>query len=197
MQASPSRTGLMVSALGGVTAVIAVFLPWYGVGVTPAAVDFAAGAIDRVVPQFAGSALDSQLRAAGHAVAGHQVAGVSAHQAFSSTSTIMALVAGAAALLAIVALARPVAELPGGSGVLVLLGGVAAAVAVWHMVSHPNPAPGFITVSLKPAAWLGLVGSLAVIAGAWLPSSLAVPGKDPGVDTSDAWSQLSGWTPGG
>lgn len=196
MEARASRTGLMVSTLGGVAAVIAVFLPWYGVGITPAAVNFASGAIGRVLPQFAGSSLDSQFRAAGNAVAGHQVAGVSAHEAFSSTSTILALAAGGAALLALVALARPVAELPGGGGVLVLLGSVAGAIAVWHIVSEPNPAPGLITVSLEPAAWLGLLGCAAVVAGAFWPSGSSAPSSAPAGTSDDAWSQLSGWTPG-
>ena len=196
MQARASRTGLMVSALGGVATVIAVFLPWYGVGITQAGIDFATGAISRIFPQFAGSALDSQMREAGRVVAGHQVAGVSAHQAFSSTSTIMAIAAGGAALLAIVALARPVPDLVGGPGVLLLLGAVAGAIAVWHMVSVPNPAPGFITVSLKPAAWLGLLGSVAVVVGALWPAPEASAGAEGKTgDASDAWSQLSGWTP--
>ena len=196
MGSRPSRTGLLVSALGGVATVIAVFLPWYGVGITQAGVDFAAGTIARWVPQFAGSALDSQMRAAGQAVAGHQVAGISAHQAFSSTSTVMAIAAGAAALLALVALARPVPDLLGGSGLVQALGVVAGAIAVWHMVSRPDPAPSFITVSLKPAAWVALVGAVAVVAGTLWPAGDSAGAKSPARDSADVWAELSGWTPG-
>jgi hypothetical protein len=172
--------------------VISVFLPWYGLSFTSAAVDFVDGAVGQVIPQFSGSIYEAHMRQAGNAAVGHEFYAVSARQAFNISSTLLLIAGGLAILLTMVSLARSVPALPG-SGVLVGLGLAAAAVVAWHMVATPDPAPGLIDLSLKGGAWLGLLGSLAIAAGGvWPVSGSPRPRRD---DSSDAWAELSGWTP--
>jgi hypothetical protein len=172
--------------------VIAVFLPWYGLSFTSAAVDFVDGAVGQVVPQFAGSIYEAHMRQAGNAVVGHEFYAVSAHQIFDKGSTLLLIAGGLAILLSMVSLVRTGPALPVG-GLLVGLGLAAAAVVAWHMVVVPNPVPELMDLSLKSGAWLGLLGSLAIAAGALWPASRSPRcARD---DSADAWADLSGWTP--
>jgi hypothetical protein len=172
--------------------VISAFLPWYGLSFTSAAVDFVDGALGRTVPQFTGSIYEAHLRQAGNAVVGHEFFAVSARQAFDKSSTLLLIAGGLAILLSMVSLVRSTPPLPG-SGVLVGLGFAAAAVVAWHMVVVPNPVPELIDLSLKSGAWVGLLGSLAIAAGALWPASRSPRrARD---DSAGAWADLSGWTP--
>lgn len=197
MEARASRTGLALSALGGMATAISVFLPWYGISFTRAAVDFATGAITRFLPQLNGSSFVESLRAAGNAAAGHDVANVSAHQVLSHTSTVLLAIGGAAALFGVLSLAQGRPLVPNWAGLMSLIGFAGAALVAWKMLSMPDPAPGLIKLSLKGGAYLALLGCLAIAGGALWPRTLDAPKVSAPAPAGgdDVWSELSGWTP--
>ena len=104
------------------------------------------------------------------------------------------------ALLALAGAGFSSASSPDGHrGPLALLGLVAAACVLFRIVDPPTPAGGVLALSLREGAWLALLGSAAMVVGAFLPERLSARGAA----SSDAkklqstWSELSGWTPEG
>jgi hypothetical protein len=158
-----SRYGLFVSAVGAIVLAASLVTPWYGVGTGshphPAA--------------LAGHALAGTP--AGHALAGtpagHALAGtVDAFHALPGM-TVVLLVLGALAMLDITApLVRTDGPLPGGAGgSLVLLGVVAGAFTVYHMIDLPALGGGTFATSLQEGAWLALIGSVTMVLGGMWP----------------------------
>ena len=136
-------------------------------------------------------------------LAGHQITALSAHQALKDLNVVLLLLAGAAIVIALLALAgagfSSASSPDGHRGPLALLGLVAAACVIFRMVDPPTPAGGVLALSLREGAWLALLGSVAMVVGALLPEGLSARGAS----SSDAkklqgtWSELSGWTPEG
>lgn len=200
------RYGLLVSAFGAVVLAVAVFLPWYGVSFTAAGIAFAQQAGDQAAAQFGNAALQSYMgeyHATLSTLAGHQITALSAHQALKDLNVVLLLVAGAAIVIALLALAgagfSSASSPDGHRGPLALLGLIAAACVIFRMVDPPTPAGGVLALSLREGAWLALLGSVAMVVGALLPEGLSARGAS----SSDAkklqgtWSELSGWTPEG
>jgi hypothetical protein len=184
----------MISALGGMLTVISVYLPWYGVSVTPAAINALQGTLSQIVPGWASSPYVSRFHDAAQGLAGRQIASVGLHQVFSHSGTLLAIAGGAATLLAMVSLGYQLSG-PAQVGALRLIGLAATLVVGWRMFAHlPHVSDAFIQVSLQHGAYLGLLGSLAIVAGTVLPRSLGAPAG--AEDGADVWTQLSGWTPG-
>lgn len=194
-----SRVGLTVSALGAVVLMVAVFLPWYDVSFTAAGIAAAQQASQQVIAEFGNATLQSTagaLHSSLGGLVGHQVAAVSAHQAFKDMSVVL-LVLGALALLdVLLALARPTSSVPSGAGgSAVLLGVVAVACVLFRTIDRPQSFGGYVSLSLREGIWLALIGSLAMIAGGMWPKAASSP-ADVEAKLEDNWSALSGWTPG-
>jgi hypothetical protein len=197
MQANRSRYGLMVSSLGAILLIVSVFLPWYGISVTPAGASLIGQVGDQFAAQFGNAALQSYvggLHGTFASLAGQRLGGVSAHQVLSHVSVVLLVLAALALLDAMLPLARASAVPDGAGGAVVLLGLLAGAVVVYRMVSPPTPAGNIIALSLREGAWLALMGSLMMAVGGFWPSSL------PGITSAEArgtdiWASLSGWTP--
>jgi hypothetical protein len=200
------RYGLLISALGAIVLAVAVFLPWYGVSLTATGIAFAQQAGDQAAAQFGNAALQSYMgeyHATLGTLAGHQLTALSAHQALKDLNVVLLLIAGAAIAIALLALAGAgfsSAPSPDGHrGPLALLGLIATACVLFRIVDLPTPDGGVLALSLREGAWLALVGSVAMIVGAFLPEGLVARGSS----SSDAknlqstWSELSGWTPEG
>jgi hypothetical protein len=201
MSSDRPRYGLLVAALGAIVLAIAVFLPWYGLSLTTGGVGYVQQVESQVVGQFGNAALQSYLgglHASLSALAGHQLAAVSAHQALKNINIVLLILAGLAIVFALLPLARSgslVAD--GGNGTsIALLGAVAAVCIGYRMAVPPDPAAGFLTLSLREGAWLALLGSIAMIAGGLWPGRVGAPSTATS-RTENVWSQMSGWTPEG
>ncbi len=195
MDAQPSRTGLAVSAIGGIVTAISVYQPWYGIGITQAGVGAAEAQISSVpgLARYAGT-----IGAAASGAVGRSIASVSAHQALHQISVILLIVAAAAILVSIVGLAGAEPSFAGQSaGGLVALGIVGALLTIFRMVDPPNAVPELITITLRFGAFASLAGCAGIVAGAMWPApgnAVAVDGEPAG-EPANVWSDLSGWTP--
>ena len=197
------RYGLLVSAFGAIVLAVAVFLPWYGVSFTAAGIAFAQQAGDQAAAQFGNATLQSYMgeyHATLSTLAGHQFTALSAHQALKDLNVVLLLLAGAAIVIALLALAGAgfsSASAPDGHRAPLLLLGILAAVCVlFRIVDPPTPEGGVLALSIREGAWLALLGSAAMVAGSLWPETLG--SRSPSdAKLESAWSGFSGWTPEG
>ncbi len=192
-----SRIGWLVSALGAIVLIVAVFLPWYGVHLTARAIAFMQQLQSEQVQKFGNAALQGELgslHARVGALAGHQLGSISAHQAFSRISVVLWVVGGLGILIALLPLARESSPESDGTGQwLALLGAIAAACVLYRMAVRPTEGE-YLTLPLRAGAWLALLGSVAMIAGGLWPRRLRSEHASEAA-LQDTWSGLSGWTP--
>jgi hypothetical protein len=194
------RYGLLISALGAIVLAVSVFLPWYGLSFTPTGVAFAQQMGDQAAAQFGNAALQSYMSEF-HAnlgmLAGHQFAALSAHQVLKDMNVVLLVIAGTAIVIALMALAgagSSTSSPDGHRAPLALLGILAALCVLYRMVDPPTPAGNFLALALREGAWLALLGSAAMVAGAVWPDRLG--GSTPSdAKLENALSGLSGWTP--
>jgi hypothetical protein len=195
------RYGLLVSACGAILLAVSVFLPWYGLSFTAGGVAFVQHMADQVASQFGNANLQAYVGAQHgslSALAGHEFAAASAHQALKNLNIVLLVLAGLAILDALVPLARGGSSVPdGGGAAVVVLGAVASLCVIYRMVSPPTPAGDLVSLSLREGAWLALLGSLAIVAGGLWPRPRAASSPEPETTLEAAWSGLSGWTPQG
>jgi len=192
VESSNPRTGLAVTAAGGILTAISVYQPWYGVGFTPAAVDAAQQQI-AALPGL--STYAARFGAEASTLTGHSVVGLSAHQALHQISIVLLLIAGVAILFSLIGLAGARPQPPVESGPLIAaVGAIGALLVAFRMISPPNSAPELITLSLRPGALMALVGCAAIVGGSlWSVRPASAPAR--AADPNATWSDLSGWTP--
>ena len=194
-----SRYGLLVSALGAVILIVAVFLPWYEISFTTNGIAYVSQLGDQFVAQFGNSQLQSYLgpfHGGLASLSGRELGAVSAHQVLHDMNIVLIVLGVLALADALFPLARGAAVGPDGAGgAAVLLGGVAAVCVLFRMVAPPTPVGDIVSLSLREGAWLALLGSMMMVLGGLWPRAIAMPGT---ADRSapDLWSGLSGWTPG-
>jgi hypothetical protein len=160
-----------MSALGASMLAVSVFLPWYRVS----------------------SIVHSSLGAP----AGRQLTTLSAHQALPGVQILLLVLAGMAMLDALLPVLRTGGPLPGGAGgSVVLLGAVAAGLALYRMVDPPAFAGSVVALSLRDGPWLALLGSVAIALGGVWPrcAYVTAPSKE---RAHDNWPGVSSWTPEG
>lgn len=192
------RYGLLISALGSIVLAVSVFLPWYGVSFTAAGLSFAQQVGDQAASQFGNAALQgymSSFHASLSSLAGRQFTALSAHQALKDMNVVLLILAGLATAIALMALAGSGSSSSDGHRApLALLGAFAAVCVLFRMVDPPTPAGNFLALGLREGAWLALLGSLAMVAGALWPRRLdsSTPSD---AQLKRVWSELSGWTP--
>ncbi len=192
------RYGPALATFGAIVLAISVFLPWYGLSFTTNGIAFAQQAGDQVAAQYGNATLQSYMSTV-HAnlsgLAGHQFLALSAHQVLHDLNVVLLVAAGFALLIGLLALA-------GGSsgsfevnrGALALIGAVATVCVLYRIVDPPVVEDDLLAVSLREGAWLALLGSLAIVAGALWPRRLdSAPASQ--ADLESALSGLSGWTP--
>lgn len=192
MDSQRTRTGLAVSAGGGIVTAISVYQPWYGIGITGAGMRFAEQQISSLpgLSTFAG-----RFDAVAGAAVGRSVASVSAHQALQQISVVLLIIAAAAIVVSIVGLAGANPAFPGQSaGPLAALGLIGALLTIYRMVDPPNPVPEFLTLTLRFGAYTTLLGCAAIVAGALWAARAGTAERKP-ADAAGVWSELSGWTP--
>jgi len=157
--------GLALSAGGAAVVIATTFGPWYAVSVTPAGIFAAQQQLNSVAQHYGNSALRTlanDISARFSADAHHHIATVSAHQSMKYVSALLLLLAGAA-LLAV--LWRFGGMISGGGGLIAVVGIAAGLCVVYRMVVPPNPAAGYLTLSLSWGSWLALLGAVAVAIG--------------------------------
>jgi len=197
--ASRQRYGSLISAIGAIVLVVAVFLPWYGVSFTEHGLALVQQVGESFATRYGNAALQSQL-ASMHAnlsgLSGHELGAISAHQALSTVNVVLLVLGGLSCAIALLALADPSAIADGGRSLLSVLGLGAAAFIIFRMLDKPTPAGELLALSLREGAWLALLGSAAVIAGALFSRPSRHGSAAPSAaGTSAAWAELSGWTP--
>jgi hypothetical protein len=192
------RYGPLVSAAGAILLAVSIFLPWYGVSFTEAGIALAQQQGESFVAQFGNAALQGEagtLHASLGALAGHRFLAVSAHPALTDLNVVLLIVAGLAIVIALLALAGAgLSSAEGHRGPLTLLGAVGAICVLYRMIQVPEPAGKLLSLSLREGAWLALIGSAAIVAGALWPRARAAP-KPTDASVQSVWSELSGWTP--
>jgi hypothetical protein len=164
--------GLLLSALGSAVLGISMFLPWYSVSITASGAAAAQQQFNTVAQQYGNANLQTmadQIGAGFSAVAGRPLVTLSAHQALKDISVIVLLLASVALLASLLRLADVVEV---GGEQIALVGFVATLCVLYRILSPPDIATGFISLSLSWGSWLALLAAIAIVGGGlWTPSA--------------------------
>jgi hypothetical protein len=121
--------GLLIAALGAAVLAVSEFLPWYGVSITASGAASAQQELATVAQQYGNTAFQtgaSQVGAEFSALAGRQVATVSAHDVLKDIGPILLILAAVSLLAALLRLAGVTGLFDAGGGQIALAGGMAA-----------------------------------------------------------------------
>lgn len=128
------------------------------------------------------------------ALAGHQFATLSAHQALKYLSVILLILAAIAFASGLLRLAGSSELSLSGGGEVALVGLMATACVLFRMVDRPLFEENLFSLSLSGGIWLALGSSLAIVAGGLWPRQMSrLSASSP--ELAKAWDGLSGWTP--
>jgi hypothetical protein len=190
------RYGPVIATVGAALLAVSVFLPWYSFRLTAQGAASAQHALDSVAAQFGNTAFQDQARTVGSgfgALAGRQLATVSAHDAFKHFYVVLLILAAIAFFAALARLAGTELSAWASGGQIALVGLLAASYVVFRMVDRPTPPDETFTVSLGLGIWLALGSSLAIIVGAMWPNG--AEGQADSAQLAETWEGFSGWTP--
>lgn len=172
-----------MSALGALMLLVGVFLPWYGVSLTPAGLSALSGHVAGPVAALLGDAGHGARAASGHGAraAGPRLGTLSAREALSVLSAIMLAAACLALLDAALGVAHGAMSVPDGAGQAVVPLGVLASACVCYRMAVPPALGTGLAVSLQAGAWLSLLGGLMIALGGMWPRTLpAIHPPEPG-----------------
>jgi hypothetical protein len=189
------RIGALIAAVGAALLAVSVFQPWYALKLTASGVASAQDALEKMALQYGNSAFQSQVTGLGSrfgALAGHQVATLSAHQALKYLHVVLLILAAVAFVLALWHLAG--APTQAGGGQIALIGLTATLCVLFRMLDKPAPQEEVFSLSLSWGIWLALGSSVAILVGGAWPGR-AGPSNASDATFEKAWDGLSGWTP--
>jgi hypothetical protein len=189
--------GPLLTTVGAALLALSVFLPWYSLSFTANGIASAQQTVNNVALQYGNAALQNQMRDLGtsfSALAGHQIATLSAHQTLKYLSVILLILAAVAFVSGLLRLVGSSEQSLSGSGAAALVGLMATVCVLFRMVDRPVPAEGFFSLSLSGGIWLALGSALAILAGSLWPRRISHPSVSSG-KLAKAWDELSGWTP--
>jgi hypothetical protein len=192
------RTGSLVAAIGAALLAVSVFQPWYSVQLTASGVASAQQEIDNLAVQYGNTALQSQARGLGSsfgALAGRQVATLSAHQALKYLHVALLILAAVAFVLALLRLAGASQPTQASGGQIALIGVVATLCVLFRMVDRPVAPEEVFSLSLSWGAWLALGSCLAIVVGGVWPRHTGPANHVSDAALREALDGLSGWTP--
>jgi hypothetical protein len=200
MSRDRSPYGFLACALGAVVLGLAVFLPWYGVGLSASGAAAVEAQDSQLVAQFGNAALQAKLDSEHgrlSALAGHQLGSISAHQAFTRIGPVLLILAGLGILIALIFVARnEPSDFDGPGSWIALLGVLAMICVLYRMFVRPTGDASDLALPLRTGAWLAMLGSAAMILGGLWPRRLGAGGPQPEAEKLEvALSGLSGWTP--
>jgi hypothetical protein len=173
--------GLLVAALGAAVLAVSVFLPWYGVSITASGATSAQQELASVAQQYGNTAFQtgaSQVGAEFGALAGRQLATVSAHEVLKDVGPVLLVLAAVSLLASLLRLAGITALFDVGGGQIALAGGTAAVFVLYRMLVRPAGQTSFVSLSLSWGVWLALLSAAAIVAGGFL-SGLAANRRRP------------------
>ncbi len=153
---------------------ISVFTPWYGVSITASGAATAKQELTFVAKQYGNATLQARanrISAEFDALAGRQLATVTARQTMGRASTIILALAGIALLASLLRLADMRGVLRASGGQVALVGGLAAAIILFRMYWRPDPAATYVSLSLSWGIWLAWVSATVVVAGGLIAGS--------------------------
>jgi hypothetical protein len=168
--------GLLVAALGAAVLAVSVFLPWYGVSITASGAASAQQELVTVAQQYGNTAFQtgaSQVGAEFSALAGRQLATVSAHEVLKDIGPILLVLAAVSLLASLLRLAGVTGLFDVGGGQIALAGGTAALFVLYRMLVRPAGQTNLVSLSLSWGVWLALLGAAAIVAGGLLSGSAA------------------------
>ena len=179
--------GLLIAALGAAVLAVSVFLPWYGVSITASGAASAQQELATVAQQYGNTAFQtgaSQVGAEFSALAGRQLATVSAHDVLKDIGPILLVLAAVSLLASLLRLAGVTGLFDAGGGQIALAGGTAALFVLYRMLVRPGRRrANLVSLSLSWGVWLALLGAAAIVAGGFLAGS-AQPPETPGPQPS-------------
>jgi hypothetical protein len=191
------RTGPLAATVGAALLALSVFQPWYALQLTAAGASSAQQALDSAASQFGNAAFQVQAHSLGSgfsALAGHQLATLSAEQALHYTHIVLLILAAGAFVSALLLLVDVSQARRAGGDRIAALGLAATLCVLFRMVAKPVSQEEVLSLSLAWGAWLALASSLAIVAGGLMARSEG--GASPSEATlAKALEGLSGWTP--
>jgi hypothetical protein len=176
---------------------LSVFQPWYTLRLTPAGANSARQTLDDVALQFGNAAFQDRVHNLGNgfsALAGHQLATLSAEQTLHHIHIIL-LILAAGAFVAALLLLVDASQASRASGDRIALLGLAATLCVlFRMVARPVAQEEMLSLSLAWGVWLALASSLAIVAGGLISRDDGSASHSEAA-LAKAWDSFSGWTP--
>jgi hypothetical protein len=167
--------GLLIAALGAAVLAISVFLPWYGVSITPYGAASAQQELATVAQQYGNASFQagaSQVGAEFNSLTGRQLATLSAHQVLKDMSPMLLILAAVSLLASLLRLAGATGIREAGGGQIALAGGTAALLILYRMLAPPGAQVQLISLSLSWGIWLALLGAVAIVVGGFLSGSV-------------------------
>jgi hypothetical protein len=191
------RYGPLIATAGAALLAVSVFLPWYALSATASGIAYIQQEANNVALQYGNATLQSEvgsLHTRLSALAGHQLATLSAHQTLKYLGVVLLILAAIAFIAGLLRLAGA-AELPlAGSGQIALVGLMATVCVLFRMADPPTPEEGLLSLSLSGGIWLALGSSLAIVVGGLWPRRISRPNVF-AATPEKVWDGLSGWTP--
>lgn len=191
-----ARYGAVVSAIGAAVLAVSVFLPWYGLSLTPSGVQSAQQRLNATAQLYGNTEFQSEvssLSTSFNSLAGRQLGTVSAHDILKYLDTVLVILAAIGLVAALLRLADAARV---DTGQIALVGLVASLVVAFRMLDSPASQETYFRLSLSWGIWLALAGSAAMIAGDMWPRGFARTELSGG-QLETALDGLSGWTPEG
>jgi len=189
------RYGALIATVGAALLAVSVFLPWYALSWTASGIAFVQQQVANVAVQYGNATLQSEvgsLHTQFGALAGHQFATLSAHQALKYLNVLLLILAVVAFVLALLHLAGAT-ELPlSGRAQIAVVGLVATVCVLFRMIDPPAPEENLFSLSLSGGIWLALGSSLGIVVGGLWPLRVT---RSKASAAPDVWDGLSGWTP--
>jgi hypothetical protein len=181
------RFGLLVSALGAALLVVSVFLPWYAVGLTANGAASARQALSSAAQQYGNADFQAQANSVGagfSALAGHQLATLSAHQLLKDLGPALLILAAIGLLASLLRLAGLSAPIEADGRQIALVGVAASLCVLFRMVDLPGQQQAFVSLTLGWGIWLALASSVAIVGGGLWSTPRARPARSSGLEAS-------------
>jgi hypothetical protein len=169
-----SPLGLLIAALGAAALAISLFLPWYGVSITPSGAASAQQELATVAQQYGNATFQAGASAVGaefSSLAGRQLTTVSAHDVLKDMTPMLLLLAGISLLASLLRLAGITGMLEASGAQIALAGSVAALCVLFRMLSPPGAQTNLVSLWPSWGIWLALLSAAAIVGGGLLSTS--------------------------
>jgi hypothetical protein len=191
------RAGPLAATVGAALLALSVFQPWYAVRLTPAGASSARQTLDNVALQYGNVAFQDRVHSLGSgfsALAGRQLATLSAEQTLHHIHIVLLILAACAFVAALLLLVDAYQTGRASGDRIALLGLAATLCVLFRMVARPVVQEEMLSLSLAWGVWLALASSLAIVAGGLISRDDGSASHSEAA-LAKAWDSFSGWTP--